>query len=87
MKLVAPFAGTVLRVEVEVGDTIGAGATVVILESMKMEHVVVAATSGRIDSVAVTSGAAVQTGDVLATMTESTGPTEAAKETVGARDA
>ena len=38
-----------------------------------MEHVVVAATSGRVDSVAVAPGAAVQTGDVLAVMTESAG--------------
>ena len=78
MTLVAPFAGTVVQVEVEAGDTVRAGATVVILESMKMEHVVVAATPGRIDSVAVAPGAAVQTGDVLATMTESAGPAEAA---------
>ena len=59
MKLVAAFAGTVLRVEVEPGDTVGAGATLLVLESMKMEHVVVAATPGRIDSVAVEPGAAV----------------------------
>src|SRR5580700_9496074 len=74
MTLVAPFAGTVLRVEVEPGDIVPAGSTVAILESMKMEHVVVAATSGRVDSVAVAPGAAVQTGDVLAVMTEGTGP-------------
>ncbi len=80
MTLVAPFAGTVVQVEVEAGDTVRAGATVVILESMKMEHVVVAATPGRIDSVAVAPGAAVQTGDLLATMTESAGPAEAAEE-------
>jgi acetyl-CoA carboxylase carboxyltransferase component len=86
MTLVAPFAGTVLRVEVETGDTVRAGATVVILESMKMEHVVVAATPGRIDSVAVAPGAAVQTGDVLATMTESEGPVEAAVD-IGAHEA
>ena len=80
MTLVAPFAGTVVQVEVEAGDTVRAGATVVILESMKMEHVVVAATPGRIDSVAVAPGVAVQTGDVLATMTESAGPAEADEE-------
>ncbi len=81
MKLVAAFAGTVLRVEVEPGDTVGAGATLLVLESMKMEHVVVAATPGRIDSVAVEPGAAVQTGDVLATLTETAAPDEAGGDT------
>ena len=80
MTLVAPFAGTVVRVEVERGDIVRAGSTVAILESMKMEHVVVAATSGRVDSVAVAPGAAVQTGDVLAVMTEATGPEAGALE-------
>ena len=81
MKLVAAFAGTVLRIEVEAGDSVPAGATLMVLESMKMEHVVVAATPARIDSVAVVPGAAVQTGDVLATLTETAGPDEAAGDT------
>jgi acetyl-CoA carboxylase carboxyltransferase component len=61
----ASFAGTVLRVDVTPGDVVAAGAVLVVLESMKMEHVVEAATSGRIDSVVVAPGDAVQTGDVL----------------------
>ncbi len=61
----ASFAGTVLRVEVVPGDAVAAGAVLVVLESMKMEHVVEATTPGRIDSVAVAVGDAVQTGDVL----------------------
>ncbi len=77
LKLVAPFAGTVVRFEVEAGETVRAGATVAILESMKMEHVVVATTSGRVDSVAVGPGVAVQTGDVLATLTEADPPDQA----------
>jgi acetyl-CoA carboxylase carboxyltransferase component len=68
----ASFAGTVLRVEIAPGDHVPAGAVLVVLESMKMEHLVEAATSGRIDSVAVAPGATVQTGDVLFSMTETT---------------
>jgi acetyl-CoA carboxylase carboxyltransferase component len=63
--LAAAFAGTVVRVAVAPGDEVGAGATLLVLESMKMEHVVEATTPGRIDSVAVGPGDAVQTGDVL----------------------
>ena len=72
--LAVPFAGTVLRVDVAAGDRVPAGAVLVVLESMKMEHVVEAATPGVIDSVLVAPGDAVQTGDVIVRMTESDGP-------------
>jgi acetyl-CoA carboxylase carboxyltransferase component len=57
-------------VAVAPGDHVGAGATLLVLESMKMEHVVEATTAGRIDSVAVGPGDAVQTGDVLVTVVQ-----------------
>jgi acetyl-CoA carboxylase carboxyltransferase component len=69
--LTVPFAGTVLRVAVSPGDNVAPGDILVVLESMKMEHVVEAATSGRIDSVEVRVGDAVRTGDVVVSMTES----------------
>jgi acetyl-CoA carboxylase carboxyltransferase component len=85
-----PMAGTVLRVAVAPGDVVAAGALLVVLESMKMEHAVEAATPGRIDSVAVAPGDAVQTGDLLLTMTGSdeTPPPETptAAATAGAAD-
>ena len=71
--LSVPFAGTVLRVDVAAGDRVPAGAVLVVLESMKMEHVVEAATPGVIDSILVAPGDAVQTGDVIVRMTESDG--------------
>jgi acetyl-CoA carboxylase carboxyltransferase component len=61
----ANFAGTVVSVAVAPGDVVPDGAVLVVLESMKMEHLVEAATSCRIDSVEVGPGASVQTGDVL----------------------
>ena len=69
--LTVPFAGTVLRVCVAGGDRVAAGAVVVVIESMKMEHVVEAATPGLIDAVLVAPGDAVQTGDVVVRMSES----------------
>ncbi len=70
--LTASFAGTVLRVEVAPGDRVRPGAVLVVLESMKMEHVVEAATPGRIDSVAVAPGDAVQPGDMLLSLSATT---------------
>jgi acetyl-CoA carboxylase carboxyltransferase component len=59
------MAGTVAAVLVGPGDTVRAGRPVVILESMKMEHEVVAASSGTVHAVAVETGAAVSVGDQL----------------------
>ena len=73
-ELTVPFAGTVLRVAVSRGDHVTPGTVLVVLESMKMEHVVEAATPGRVDSVKVRVGDTVQTGDVLVALTESDQP-------------
>jgi acetyl-CoA carboxylase carboxyltransferase component len=64
-ELTVPFAGTVLRVDVSPGDNVRTGDTLVVLESMKMEHVVEAAAGGTVRDVGVSAGDAVQAGDVL----------------------
>ena len=64
-ELTVPFAGTVLRVDVRPGDQVRAGTVLVVLESMKMEHVMEAAAPGTVRAVAVSEGDAVQAGDVL----------------------
>jgi acetyl-CoA carboxylase carboxyltransferase component len=71
-ELTVPFAGTVLRVAVAPGDRVPAGAVLLVLESMKMEHVVEAASPGTVDSVAVAAGDAVQAGDLLVRIDEET---------------
>jgi acetyl-CoA carboxylase carboxyltransferase component len=71
--IAVPFAGTVLKVAVASGDTVSAGSVVVVLESMKMEHVVEAESAGLIESVRVAVGDAVQSGDVLLSMRASEG--------------
>ena len=64
-ELTVPFAGTVLRVDVRPGDRVQPGTLLVVLESMKMEHVVEAAAPGAVRAVAVAEGDAVQAGEVL----------------------
>ena len=66
--LKATFAGTILRVEVAPGDAVRARAVLVVLESMKMEHVVEAPAAATVEGVSVSVGDAVQTGDVLVSL-------------------
>ena len=71
--IAVPFAGTVLKVAIAPGDAVGAGSVLVVLESMKMEHVVEAESAGVIESVRVAVGDAVQSGDVLLSLRASEG--------------
>jgi acetyl-CoA carboxylase biotin carboxyl carrier protein len=61
----AHITGTVWKVEVEVGDRVEEGDTVVILESMKMEMPVEAEEDGVVKAIPVSAGQAVAEGDVL----------------------
>ncbi len=61
----AHITGTVWKIEVEVGDSIEEGDTVVILESMKMEMPVEAEDPGMVKEIAVTEGQSVSEGDTL----------------------
>jgi len=61
----AHITGTVWKIEVEVGDSIEEGDTVVILESMKMEMPVEAEDSGVVKEIRCVEGQAVSEGDVL----------------------
>ncbi|GAA2595270.1 pyruvate carboxylase [Actinomadura fulvescens] len=63
--VVAPLQGTVVSVEVAEGEPVRAGAPVVILEAMKMEHVVRAAASGLVRALAVAPGQTVTDGAPL----------------------
>jgi acetyl-CoA carboxylase biotin carboxyl carrier protein len=61
----AHITGTVWKVEVAVGDEVGEGDTVVILESMKMEMPVEAEDPGTVAEVRVEEGQSVSEGDTL----------------------
>jgi acetyl-CoA carboxylase carboxyltransferase component len=64
----APMQGTVVSVVVAVGDTVRAGQPVVILESMKLEHVVEAEQSGIVRTILVAEGETVMDGQVMVTI-------------------
>ena len=61
----AHITGTVWKIEVEVGDTVQEGDTVVILESMKMEMPVEAEDPGVVSEIRCEEGQSVSEGDVL----------------------
>ena len=61
----AHITGTVWKVEVEVGDTVEEGDTVVILESMKMEMPVESEDEGVVKEIRCAEGQAVSEGDTL----------------------
>ncbi len=61
----AHITGTVWKIEVEVGDTVEEGDTVVILESMKMEMPVEAEDEGRVAEILCKEGQSVSEGEAL----------------------
>ena len=68
--VVAPLPGKVVKVSVRGGDAVERGATLVVLEAMKMELGVEAPRGGRIDEVAVSEGDQVVEGAVLVTFAD-----------------
>ena len=64
----APLAGTIWKVEVDVGQAVQEGDVLLILEAMKMETQIVAEKTGVITSVSIKPGDAVQVGDPLVSL-------------------
>jgi acetyl-CoA carboxylase biotin carboxyl carrier protein len=64
--IVAELVGNVMSVVVSEGESVAAGDTIVILESMKMEIPVLTEYDGVVRDVSVHEGEVVQEGDVLA---------------------
>ena len=67
--LLAPMPGTLVRAEVSSGDQVRAGQPVLVLEAMKMEHLILAPADGVLAELRVKPGAQVEAGDVLAVVT------------------
>jgi acetyl/propionyl-CoA carboxylase alpha subunit len=61
----APLQGTIVSVDVRAGDVMRKGQQAIVMESMKMEHVVAAPDGGRVTTVAVRVGEAVLEGALL----------------------
>jgi biotin carboxyl carrier protein len=65
-QIVAPMPGKVVRVLVEAGAQVEAGAGLVVVEAMKMQNEMKSPKAGKVTSINVTTGATVNAGDVLA---------------------
>jgi acetyl-CoA carboxylase carboxyltransferase component len=61
----APMQGTIVSVDVQKGDTVAPGQQLLVIESMKMEHVIAAEEGGEVTEVVVAPGDTVNPGDVL----------------------
>ncbi|MFF7411145.1 ATP-binding protein [Streptomyces lydicus] len=64
--LAAPMPGTVTVVKVAVGDEVAAGQGLLVVEAMKMEHVISAPHAGTVTELDVTAGATVAMDQILA---------------------
>jgi propionyl-CoA carboxylase alpha chain len=71
----APMPGKIVAVNVEPGQRVSAGQVLVIVEAMKMEHLITCAEDGIVNEVRVTVGAQVEAGQVL--LVVDTGESEA----------
>ncbi len=64
-KIAVPMQGTIVKVSVEVGQTVAAGDAVVVLEAMKMENNVAADIDGTVKAINVEQGQSVAAGEVV----------------------
>jgi geranyl-CoA carboxylase alpha subunit len=64
-RLLAPMNARVVAVHARTGESVARGAPLVVLEAMKMEHVLTASSAARVKSVLVAPGAQVQPGQLL----------------------
>lgn len=59
----APMPGTILKINVNEGETVKKGQVLLILEAMKMENEILAPRDGKVVNIAISQGASVNTGD------------------------
>ena len=66
--ITSPMPGNILAVNVAAGDMVKKGQVLMVLEAMKMENEIMAPHDGKVTAVAVTRGAAVESGALLCTI-------------------
>ena len=64
-QVVSPMQGTILRIDVAVGDHVKKGQILMILEAMKLENEILAAQDGVVKEIKVTKGQTVNSKQVL----------------------
>lgn len=65
-EVTVPMQGTIVKVNVSVGDTVAIGDVIIVLEAMKMENNVTAEKAGTVIELGVAEGDSVGGGDVVA---------------------
>ena len=65
MTIKSPMPGKILDVSIEVGQEINKGDTLVVLEAMKMQNVIIASQKGRVRRVCVVAGQTVSKDEIL----------------------
>lgn len=66
----APLPGTVVALRVAVGNEVAAAQELLVIEAMKMQHVVRADRAGRVAALPVQAGSTVEVGAVLAVLAD-----------------
>jgi biotin carboxyl carrier protein len=61
----SPMPGTILSINVKVGDTVKKGQVLCVLEAMKMENEIMSGADGKVVSIAINQGDSVSTGQVF----------------------
>jgi biotin carboxyl carrier protein len=64
-QLSAPMPGDIVKIMVKIGDQVGMGQEICVLEAMKMKNILRASSPGVVKSIAVSIGQSVNYGDVL----------------------
>jgi acetyl-CoA/propionyl-CoA carboxylase biotin carboxyl carrier protein len=68
--VVSPMQGTVLKLEVAEGDTVGSGQVVAVVEAMKMENEITAHRPGTVRELAVSAGEQVSAGQAICVISD-----------------
>lgn len=63
--ITSPMQGTVVKLSVNVGDSVEKGSVLVVLETMKMENAIENTVSGIVKEIRVSEGDSVKDGDIL----------------------
>ena len=63
--IAAPMAGTVLKIEKKIGDIVNEGDLLFVVESMKMEQMIISDFSGKIEDITVNVNDQISAGEVL----------------------
>jgi glutaconyl-CoA/methylmalonyl-CoA decarboxylase subunit gamma len=66
--VVSPMPGTIVEIKAAVGQQVKKGQTLMVLEAMKMENEILADHDAVVESISISKGASVNTGDVLMTL-------------------